>query len=256
MARKTHLCFDSHIGRLKPENIRNREASCPLCERDQLCEILAVDGSIIWLKNKFPVLQEAFQTVLIETDACDAELSEYDPAHLHRLFRFGVDRWREMIASGEYASVLFYKNHGPNSGGSLRHPHMQIVGLHHIDYRERLSEEYFEGLSIHEEGGVSFNLSTQPRMGFFEFNVLLHDMNALDRMADLVQMATHYLLNHFYYPCTSYNLFFYERGPGIAVKVVPRFVVSPLFVGFSIPQVSNRIEEVAEAIRCRYFEAP
>ncbi|HEY9897892.1 MAG TPA: DUF4931 domain-containing protein [Pantanalinema sp.] len=256
MARKTHLCFDSHIGRLKPENIRNREASCPLCDRDQLSEILAEEGPIIWVKNKFPVLKEAFQTVLIETDACEAELSEYDPAHLHRLFRFGVDRWREMIDSGEYASVLFYKNHGPSSGGSLRHPHMQIVGLNDIDYRDRLSEAHFEGISIREEEGVSFNLSTQPRMGFFEFNVLLHelhDLNALDRMADLVQMATHHVLNHFHYPCNSYNLFFYERGPGIAVKVVPRFVVSPLFVGFSIPQVSNRLEEVAADIRHHHF---
>ncbi|MBO9541288.1 DUF4931 domain-containing protein [bacterium] len=256
MARKTHLCFDSHIGRLKPENIRNREAACPLCARDQLVEILAEEGPIIWVKNKFPVLQEAFQTVLIETDACDSELSEYAPAHLHRLIRFGVARWQEMIASGEYASVLFYKNHGPNSGGSLRHPHMQIVGLHHIDYREQLVEEHFEGLLIHQEAGLSFNLSTRPRMGFFEFNVLLHDMQAIDRMADMVQVATHHVLNHFHYACNSYNLFFYERGAGLAVKVVPRFVVSPLFVGFAIPQVSNRIEEVAAEIRARYFDAP
>ncbi|MNY22635.1 hypothetical protein D3C86_1562610 [compost metagenome] len=91
-------------------------------------------------------------------------------------------------------------------------------------------------------------------MGFFEFNVLLHDMQALDRMADMVQVATHHVLNHFHYACNSYNLFFYERGAGLAVKVVPRFVVSPLFVGFAIPQVSNRIDEVAAEIRQRYFE--
>ena len=77
-----------------------------------------------------------------------------------------------MMNSGEYASVLFFKNHGPMSGGSLRHPHMQIIGLNEMDVNENVKLEQFEGVTIAQNEHVTFNLSVKPRMGFFEFNVI------------------------------------------------------------------------------------
>ncbi|WP_429877890.1 DUF4931 domain-containing protein [Fictibacillus sp. NRS-1165] len=32
--------------------------------------------------------------------------------------------WKKSIQSGHYQFVIFFKNHGPYSGGTLRHPHM------------------------------------------------------------------------------------------------------------------------------------
>lgn len=247
------LRFNTHIGKDKPFTIDKHDTACPFCDRSQWAEILEERPPIAYLKNKFPVLEDTYQTVIIETDACDAELSTYGPEHLHAVMRFGVEKWLEMAHSGEFASVLFYKNHGPHSGGSLRHPHMQIVGLEQVDYRSNIRERDFEGLAIAAEEGVTFNLSTHPRMGFTEFNVVLRDLDRLDRMADYVQVAAHYALHHFHAQASSYNLFFYETNGAIAAKLIPRFIVGPLFVGFSIPQVSNRLDEIVQAVQERYF---
>lgn len=250
---QTHLFFNTGIGRQKPNSIRNKEQSCPFCDRDKLTDILAVDGSIILLKNKFPVLENTFQTVLIETDDCHSELSVYPEEHLIRLIRFGLTHWLEMMASKEYESVIFYKNHGPLSGGTIAHPHMQIIGLKNIDYTEKVQESDFEGLTIHEKNGTTFSISTAPRVGFYEFNVKLGDILDVTAFAKYIQMAAHYILNHFPFVCTSYNLFFYDFDGSIYVKIVPRSVTTPLFIGYFIPQVPNNIEWMVNDVRERYF---
>lgn len=253
---RRHLRYNAQIGRHKPENIVDREAACPFCDRAQLVDILAADSPLILLKNKYPVLEDAYQTVIIETEECETELSLYSKEHLYRVIRFGIHHWQQLIQSGEFESVVYFKNHGPNSGGTLRHPHSQIVGLHHLDYRRAVEPQHFTGIVIDRQDGIEFNVSTLPRMGFSEFNVVLDDWSQLDRLADYVQMAAHYVLHHFHARCNSYNLFFYEHGDGVAAKLIPRFVVSPLFVGFSIPQVTDRVEEIARAVRDRYLANP
>jgi ATP adenylyltransferase/5',5'''-P-1,P-4-tetraphosphate phosphorylase II len=253
LSSSTHLHFNSHVGQQKPESIVNRTTHCPFCDRATLEGVLAEEGSILLVKNKYAVLQDTLQTVLIETDDCNAELSTYSVEHLHQVIRFGVKHWLDMEESGDYKSVIFYKNHGPLSGGTIHHPHMQIVGLKQVDYRSHVEDKHFAGIPIQESCGVSFNVSTEPRVGFFEFNVILDEMQHINLLADYVQTAAHYVLNGFHRNCNSYNLFFYRLGPGIRVKIVPRFVTSPLFVGFSIPQVSDRIVDVAQEIRTRYF---
>lgn len=249
----SHLCFDSNIGSLKPESIINTDAQCPFCNRQQLAEIIEQRGQMILVKNKYPVLQDAFQTVLIETDQCNSELSLYSKQHLHALIRFGVEKWLEMKKDGNYKSVIFYKNHGPLSGGTIRHPHMQIVGLKNLEYKERLKKEFFEGITICRSQNVELNLSTKPKVGFFEFNVILEDYDQIDVMADYIQTMAHYTLNHFHRRCNSYNLFFYQIDEKIIAKIMPRFVTSPLFVGYSIPQVSNRMKDVVKEIKTLYF---
>lgn len=252
---KRHLRYNAQIGRHKPENIVNREADCPFCDREALVDILAEESPLILLKNKYPVLEDAYQTVIIETAECESELSLYPREHLHRVLRFGIAHWQQLIQSGEFESVVFFKNHGPHSGGTIRHPHSQIVGLRHLDYRSGVESTHFTGIVIDRREGIEFNVSTLPRMGFTEFNVVMEDWSQLDRLADYVQMAAHFVLHHFHAHCNSYNLFFYEHEGGLAAKLIPRFVVSPLFVGFSIPQVTDRIEEIAQAVRDRYLES-
>lgn len=248
---QTHLIFHSHIGRQKPESIVNRAAVCPFCDRDNLEGVLGESGSVLWLKNKYPVLGDTYPTVLIETDECNAELSTYPKEHLHHLFQFGVEKWLEMEAGGEFRSVLFFKNHGPLS---IAHPHMQIVGLHHYDYRQNLQPQDFIGVTIDREDGVECNLSTHPRIGFFEYNVILTDRAKLPKMTDYIQMLAYYSLN--YRNCNSYNLFFYHLSGRIVAKVVPRYVTSPLFVGFSIPQVASNLEEVVRDIQEKCLRFP
>jgi Domain of unknown function (DUF4931) len=251
--RDTLLHFNSQLGGQKPESIRNRDTVCPFCDRRHLEEILAERGSILLVKNKYNVLQDTFQTVLVESDDCDANLSTYSKRHLYQLIHFGVEQWQKMERSGEFASVMFFKNHGPMSGGSIHHPHMQIVGLSKLDYLMHTREEHFEGIVIEQNQGIECNVSSRPRAGFFEFNIVLTDIDKIERLADYIQMLSHYVLNHFHRNCNSFNLFFYQLGERIAVKVIPRFVTSPLFVGYSIPQVSNNLEEVVNAVKRIYL---
>lgn len=58
-----------------------------------------------------------------------ARITPYTKEHMRSLINFGVKKWMYMDKTGEFKSVIFYKNHGIYSGGSIKHPHMQIVGL-------------------------------------------------------------------------------------------------------------------------------
>ena len=248
------LLFSTSVGNKKMESYRNPEAKCPFCHRESLTDIIAADGPLLLLKNKYPVLQDTFQTVLIETRDCASELSVYPKEHLYRVIRFGVDHWLALEKSGEFDSVVFFKNHGPYSGGTIEHPHMQIIGLKNFDYRENIQPENFEGLTIARGPEAELNLSTMPRIGFYEFNAILHETDGdLDRLSDYIQAAVHYTLHHFNRYCHSYNLFFYHLDDSIKVKIIPRFVTSPLFVGYSIPQITDSMERVVYDIRKLYF---
>ena len=250
------LQFDPMIAKNKPNSI-HRNSSCPFCDRDQLDEILDVEDSIILVKNKYPVVSDTFPTVLIETDVCESEFSQYDLPHLYKLMDFAFRKWLEMEQSGKYKSVLFFKNYGPLSGGSIRHPHMQIIGLDHVDYRENLKEEYFQGTEIYKSESVEVNLSEYPMIGFTEFNIIFEDLNELDEAARTIQSICHFILNRFNGgSCQSYNLFFYHWLNRFYVKVVPRYVTTPLFVGYGLRQKYTDTTKMIEDIRQHYFYQP
>lgn len=248
-----HLHFNFNIGRQKPESIINKHALCPFCDRSSLTDILAEKGPILLVKNKYPVLEDTLQTVLIETADCQTDLSNYPKDHLYDVISFGIEKWLEMERSGQYASVLFFKNHGPKSGGTIFHPHMQIVGLKNINYRHSLTKELFEGLLVDTRNDVEFNISTKPRVGFFEFNIIMDSQGDIRQFADYIQSAVKYTLNGFNKNCDSYNLFFYQFEDKIIAKIMPRFITSPIFIGFAIPQVSNRIYSIREDLIKRFF---
>ncbi len=64
----------------------------------------------------------------------------YLPADQHRtLFRFFRERMRAAIATAGVTNALLFENRGPESGGTLPHPHAQLVATHRIP--SRLEEE-------------------------------------------------------------------------------------------------------------------
>lgn len=245
--------FNTVIGRQKPENIIHSEAACPFCEPEKLTGIIAADGDIILLKNKYNVIDEAEQFVLIEGRDCWADMPDYSSEHMHRLIAFGMEHWMRMRASGKYAAVLFFKNYGHYSGGTIRHPHMQLVGFPSLrrDLICRRSE--FEGLTIDEKDGVAFNISTQPRIGFWELNIIPRDAGAVNTIADYIQTAVDFFMNRFHRRLDSYNIFFYNDGDDIFVKIMPRFATSPMFIGYGIHLLPSNLEEIRDRIRTIYF---
>ncbi|MEG6584884.1 DUF4931 domain-containing protein [Dendrosporobacter sp. 1207_IL3150] len=250
--KQIHLVFDTKIGGTKPVTVVDNGHKCPFCNRDELEGIIAEDGPVLLIANKYPVLRDTYQTVLIETDDCSSELSLYPKEHLYRVIRFGVEKWLDMIADGEFSSVLFFKNHGPSSGGSIRHPHMQIVGLRHVDYTVNIPPASLEGIVISRNGGAELSIADKPLVGFIELNIKLTDLKQLDRLADYLQICAHYFLHHFNRHCNSYNIFFYHIRGQITAKVMPRFITSPIYVGYVIPQFSTRIPDVAADLKRIY----
>ncbi|WP_288189820.1 DUF4931 domain-containing protein [uncultured Veillonella sp.] len=246
------LLFNIAMGRTKPENIRHKDADCPFCHPEQLTDILAQDGSIIWLMNKYPVLERTWQTVIIEGDDCHSEYSRFPLDKAEHVLSFSLEKWQETMARPEFTSVLYFKNYGPMSGGSIRHPHSQIVGLYDYDYREDIKEYHLDGWTVGETDAYRITISDKPIIGFFEFNIQFDPHCHRRVLALRIQQILRYLLGDFSRYAASYNLFFYDlHSSHYYVKIVPRYLTSPLYVGYRISQVGNdeRIHSMLDELR-------
>lgn len=249
------LIFDTNIAKGKPENIRHRQNACPFCDPDTLTDVLAREDDRIWLLNKFPTLQATWQTIVIETAGHDGDIATYSRQQNRDIFAFTLKHWQAAIASGKYESVLLYKNYGPHSGGSLRHPHMQIVGLDDVDGYGNIVPENLSGYPIVSDGDLQVTVSDQPVMGFVEFNVATTS-DDVARMADGVQTVVRWCLNDYFKGrCDSYNLFFYPLGDRVVCKVIPLFNVSPYFIGYRLAQADtpDRMREIAADVRQKFM---
>ena len=122
--------FDTTVGKTKPVTlIDNRHDACPFCDVEHLTDIIDTDGDIIFLKNKYNVVVGADQFVLIEGRQCGTDMPEYSREHMIRVLAMGLKHWRRLLDCGRYEEVLFFKNFGPLSGGTIKHPHMQLVAF-------------------------------------------------------------------------------------------------------------------------------
>ena len=245
--------FDVKLGRQKPENIVNADAPCPFCDVKNLKDIIATENDIILLKNKYNVIETAEQFVIIEGKECKQDMPEYSKEHMHRLIRFSVNQWKKMIATKKYKAVLFFKNFGPMSGGTIRHPHMQIVAFPQINANLLFSLKEFEGETIIQKNGVIFNVATCPRVGFGELNIIPEKNADMDTLADFIQIAVDYVKKYFIKRGSSYNIFFYHTNDNFYVKIMPRFATSPLFIGYNIHFLPNNTNLIVEEIRNIYF---
>ncbi len=244
--------FDVTLGSQKPENIIDRKASCPFCDVAHLTDILDTDGDIILLRNKYNVIKGADQFVIIEGCDCQADMPDYAKDHMHRLIRFSLRHWKQMIDSGKYKAVLFFKNFGPMSGGTIRHPHMQLVGFPDLNPALLFSTKEFEGIPIMEKNNVTLNASTCPRVGFGELNILPRKGYDPDTLADFIQISVDYIMHHFNKRCNSYNIFFYHDKESFYTKVMPRFATSPLFIGYNIHFLPNNLERIVQEMKALY----
>ncbi|MCL1848749.1 MAG: DUF4931 domain-containing protein [Clostridiales bacterium] len=266
------LTYQASIGKDKPITLgaQHGHAVCPFCDRSQLPPVLKQDGDVLLVPNKYPILKGSSPYVLIETSECESELSLYPIDRLVRVLRMGVSHWLDMAASGEYRSVIFIKNHGPFSGGSLRHPHMQIIGFQDVDCYTHVRRDALHGPVIHQAHGVELNVSDRPQVGFVEFNTILSGGAGLIHAGDnemgadapeafsyfclLIQKAVQYLLQYFHNgSIDSYNLFFYAFDGDLYCKAMPRTATTPIFVGYTIPQVTDSLDEIMEDFRERLF---
>ncbi len=248
MTEKNHLYFHFNVGMEKHIH-QGKDNTCPFCSRESLSEIIDEEGSILLVKNKYQTFDNTDQTVLIETSDHNADITTYDIEHLYHVITFGINHWLKMEESGNFKSVVFYKNHGPLSGGTINHAHMQIVGLESIDYRKYLSEDMFEGIEIYREDNCILNISTKPKSCATEYNIITTPRNDIF-IADQLQIIVKHILKH----CNSFNVFFYQWKDSIICKILPRYVTSPFLIGFSIPQTFNDLHTFVKKIKNTYYQ--
>ncbi|QNQ81236.1 DUF4931 domain-containing protein [Lactobacillus sp. PV034] len=244
------LVFKLATAKNKPSSFRkDKSHSCPFCDVASLDNIYQKEGDLMWLHNRFPTLKDTLQTVLIESADHNGDISNYTKAHNRKLMKFALQCFNEVISTNKYQSVLWYKNFGPLSRGSLVHPHMQIVGLEHEDGYKYIHKNNFTGISVFENERVEVNMALHPVQGYQEININLNDSQndvAIDNWADWIQIATQYTLQEMYHSrCTSYNLFFYPYESNgkkrICAKLIPRFYAPPYFVGYKLSQRNDKI---------------
>jgi galactose-1-phosphate uridylyltransferase len=233
--------YNLDLGKTKPDNVHHDMDYCPFCDVEHLTNIMDKRGSMIWLENKYPVLKDAWQTVIIETDQCKADFSTYSLDYATHLVSYCLEKWRLVEAMERFKTVVYYRNHGFMSGGTIRHPHSQIVGFEKYDYHDDIKPFHLQGIPILEEKGLKINLSTHPIIGFYEVNLVLQDQDQLQTLVKYMQRTSRFLMNCFNSYNDSYNIFFYDfpHDDSIYVKMIPRFLTNPLYVGYMIPQVAN-----------------
>lgn len=255
------LVYMYSVGKRKPYDYdyANRQSNtqnpCPFCNPQTLTDIYETDGDKIWLHNKYPTLKDTMQTILIESSDHQGDISTYTREENRELMKFGLKCFQKMYNSGDYQSVLWYKNFGPKSDGSLQHPHMQIVGLDKMDGYKNIQENNFTGFEVGKSGDVEMNLSKRPVQGYQEVNIVTWHNQNLDTWADLIQKSTQYVRSVLSHGVDSYNLFFYpiKNSEGTCCKVIPRFYAPPYFVGYKLSQVDDDETLEWEAARLKGF---
>lgn len=248
------ITYNISVGSEKPHSGHQRV--CPFCHPEALTDILETQGDIIWLMNKFPVFEKTSPTVIVETADHNSGLTAYSKEKLREVVSFGLSRWLQLEKDPRFKSVIYFRNYGPDSGGSQRHPHSQIIGLEDYDYRDNVNEENFMGEKIHEDDDCYATISSYPISGMGEFNVTMHPDGCPDGFADTIQTLARFILQDFPLPCTSYNIFFYHVKRRIHAKIFPRYSASPLYMGYRITHVMDEKnqERMKELLRTdQYF---
>ena len=90
----TPITFNLAIGSRKPHS--GTQKICPFCHPEKLTGIMEKKGDIIWLMNKFPVFENTWPTVIVETSDHNGELSTYEPEKLHEVISFGLSHWLQL----------------------------------------------------------------------------------------------------------------------------------------------------------------
>lgn len=155
------------------------DANCPFCEGNESRtppEVASVrpPGSVPngpgWLArsipNRFPTVAPGspssaprgaspferapgagFHEVIIEGPAHTPDLPYLADDHLTALFRFLRERVRDVSSRSTVAAALLFENRGPESGGTLPHPHAQLVATEDVPFRLMEEREGFRRAS-------------------------------------------------------------------------------------------------------------
>ncbi|MFP3727131.1 DUF4931 domain-containing protein [Priestia filamentosa] len=254
MNEKNSIKLNTARGRNKPNTVVNKNVTCPFCTdtkpliiQDKL--MLEDRGKMFWIENKFPLLEEAYQTLIVETDKCGESFATYSLEYAKELFSFIFECRDKMLETKGFKEVILFKNHGHYSDSSISHSHSQLVGLKENTYDYKEIEDSMTGPLVYKDNNVRVTVSKVPRAEFFEFNVIWKRQNQTQDYVKWVQTLIQYLSVFKKGRFTSYNLVFHETDEECMIKVIPRKPNSVYYIGFGIRQTPRDTEQIANEIK-------
>ncbi len=151
-----------------------RDERCPFCPGQEwmlppvMDEIKGENGlvQVRVVPNKFPALTPdgdlsrfsegiylkmrgyGNHEVVIETPRHDRQPGEMQVREVETVIEAYHRRYMALMRASGIMMVIIFRNHGPQAGTSLVHPHSQIIGTGmvpgHIRWREEAAERYFD----------------------------------------------------------------------------------------------------------------
>ncbi len=241
--------FNNKENKKKPITINNKNVKCPFCNLEIGENVYDISGPYKWIKNKYNSLKDADMTLIIETENCGSDLGDYSDEYASALLKFALEKYELMKAKNKYQSVTLFKNYGYLSGGSLEHPHLQIVGLKKHNAMDEINPDNLDGYLVFDQE-IKMTLSKEPVTNFVEYNFHF-EMDQIDYLAKYLQkfVKSQRIQNPF--PNYSYNLFLYEIDGNKTLKFTPRYPVSPYYIGYKLQQVlsSEEMNEIVVKVR-------
>lgn len=134
---------------------------------------------------------------------------------------------------------------------------MQLIGLYDIEPESLYEPENFIPAKepIIQRDGLVLSASAFPRLGFSEFTIVSStyplDDTTTNTLSDIIQSVVRFLLKIDWRERPSYNLFFYylNKQNKLAVRILPRYPTSPLFVGYDLRIAPDNIPVLSEKLR-------
>ncbi|MDA1674662.1 MULTISPECIES: DUF4931 domain-containing protein [Bacillus cereus group] len=254
MNHKYDITLNTKIAKSKPNTVTNNDTVCPFCDdtKPQIIEsglMLEDRKKMFWAKNKFPLLEDTYQTLIVETNRCGESLATYTLEYATQLFKFIFECRDKLIQTGKYKEVIFFKNHGIHSDSSISHSHSQIIGLNKLSYDYQEIEDSIEGPTVYQNEKIRVTVSKIPRAEFYEFNVTWKKEDESYQYVEWVQTLIKYLSIFKGGKFNSYNLVFHETEAENIIKVIPRKPNSVYYIGFGIRQTPNDTEQIAKEIQ-------
>lgn len=235
----------------RPKTVGNKTVkNCPFCQKEELFKTNKVleDNSFLWIENRYPYLKGTYQTVIIESDSCENDFTNYSIEYAHALLEFCMNKREEWKNSKLFRDVLLLKNHGVQSDSSIHHAHMQLVGLYDSEYNSKGFESSVKGPVVFENEGVCVTVSAIPQAEFYEFNV---KWSKEEKTSLYVEWIQHLIRFVFYFQngkYDSYNLAFHSNDTHHFVKVIPRKPNSIFYLGYGLKQSPDNTQDVAKEI--------
>lgn len=259
MENKKTILFDTSMASKKPRTVGlNEEASdCQFCKTEKMMKtnvVLAKQGKFLWVENKYPILKNTYQTVLLETDTCEEDLTTYSLEYAKELFKFALEKRKELLSVYGFKEVLFFKNHGALADASIKHAHMQLVGLTNNQLSLEEIQKTTKGYTIYEAEGLQVNVSDIPLSEFYEFNICWEKQNVSYDFVYWVQTIIRYLEHFKDGKFQDYNFSFYEFKDTYTIKIFPRKPASLYLLAYGLKQLPNDIQKVALEVRKYAFQ--